>query len=210
MLRSRFRTATTVIATAGMIALALTTSASAVPVAPPAVEDVVDKVRLGAATWYRSGPLPGLGAGNNSQPGPEDCWTWDQNELNFFDRISNARDQRKLGRVQLDPELSKVASHHSYNMKIEDRLYHTPEDKLRERVTRWNLLGENVGTGGDVDTLFQAFMDSQPHREIILHEPFNHVGIGVAWAEGGRLWVTLLFEAHEDPGTTMDMREGAC
>ena len=212
MQRSPFRTLAATIATGGLIALAITgSSASAlVPPTTTAVDDVVDliPVELGPAAWYDAGPLPGLGAGNNSQPDDDGCWTWDRHELGFLDKINEVRQQRSLGRVNIDPELSKVSAHHSYNMKMFDRLYHTPERKLRERVTKWSILGENVGTGADVESLFKEFMSSKPHREIILHDPFNFVGLGVG-EQGGRMWVTLLFESRQDPGTTMEMRK-AC
>ncbi len=97
-----------------------------------------------------------------------------------------------------------MSSYHSYNMARYQRLYHTPEDKLRERVTRWEILGENVGRGASVDSLHQAFMDSRAHRDVVLYKPFNYVGVGVVQKDGN-MWVTILFEAYEDPGTTMSM-----
>ena len=134
----------------------------------------------------------------------EECWTWDESELGFFERLNEERRRRGVGTVKLDPELSRVAQNHSYHMKTEQRLYHTPEDKLRERVTNWELLGENVGRGGDVDSLHRAFMESEAHRHVALHREFNYVGIGVSHQEG-ILWVTILMEGQDDPGTTMEM-----
>lgn len=134
----------------------------------------------------------------------EECWTWDESELRFFEKLNDARRRHGVPTVDLDPELSKVAQHHSYNMKVEQRLYHTPESKLRERVTNWQIMGENVGRGLEVDSLHRAFMDSKDHRYIALYKDFNYVGIGVSH-DKGQMWVTILLEAYENPGTTMEM-----
>lgn len=146
------------------------------------------------------GFLGGDGKGNQD----EECWTWDESELGFLERINEARRRHGLRAVDLDPELSKVAQHHSYHMKTEQRLYHTPAEKLRERVTNWELLGENVGRGSEVDSLHRSFMESDDHRQVVLNEEFRFVGIGVSHDED-QMWVTILLEARENPGTTMEM-----
>ena len=139
--------------------------------------------------------------------GPEPCWKWDAAEREFAEKINQERERRDIPRVRLDPELSRVAQRHSYEMQSDQRLYHTPEETLRRRVTRWEILGENVGVGGSVDSLHRAFMESDEHRQIILYRDFNYVGVGVRY-DPDRIWVTVIFEAYEDPGTTMDMPEG--
>ncbi len=150
------------------------------------------------------------GGGSGSSGGSSDptnertCWTWGRAELEFFDKINDARVRHGRSRLQLDPELSWVANRHSYDMRRLQRLYHTREDKLRERVTNWAILGENVGWGGSVDSLHRAFMESADHRQIVLYKEFNYVGVGVVHDEGV-IWVTILFEAYDNPGTTMDM-----
>jgi hypothetical protein len=48
-------------------------------------------------------------------------------------------------------------------------LYHTPSRVFYERVRNWRLIGENVGAGGSVSSLHEAFMASPDHRAIILH-----------------------------------------
>ena len=77
-------------------------------------------------------------------------------------------------------------------------LHHTPSDKLQERVTKWSTLGENVGFGGDVDSLHKAFMNSPAHKANILFFSFKHVGVGVV-KKDGLMWVTVIFEAAVRP-----------
>ena len=204
---SPVRTALTIFVGLGLLAVGAT-AATASTGTEVRTTDALDDVQLGPATLSYWSPLSPFVPDQGSRDQEDGCWSWDWAELNFYDFINNERQERKLGRVQIDPELSKVAAHHSYNMMKEQDLYHTPEDRLRERVTEWQILGENVGTGGDAWSIHRAFMDSPPHRDIILHDAMNYVGIGVSHQEDGRMWVTVLFEAYEDPGTTMDMSTG--
>ncbi len=108
------------------------------------------------------------------------------------------------GKLSLDPELSKAARRHTREMVEQDLLHHTSSDALRRRVTHWSTLGENVGVGGTVDSLHVAFMNSPAHKENILYPTFKHVGVGVTQTPS-RMWVTVIFEAAQDPGTPLPM-----
>jgi uncharacterized protein YkwD len=133
-----------------------------------------------------------------------DCWFHKGGERKFFRRINGARGNNSVGSLRLDRHLSKAARRHTTEMVNKDTLYHTPSDKLRNRVTKWTILGENVGVGGSIDSLHQAFMNSPAHKANIIYSPFKHVGVGTNW-EDGRLWVTVIFEATTNPGTTLPM-----
>lgn len=129
------------------------------------------------------------------------CYNFKDSEKEFAQRINNSRSNHGVGKLQLDKQLSRVARRHTWEMKDKRTLYHTPSSILRWRVTNWNRLGENVGYGGDVDSLHKAFMDSPSHRANVLGN-FRHVGIGVK-TDGDIMWVTIIFEDHMDPGTRM-------
>ena len=60
------------------------------------------------------------------------------------------------------------------------------------RSCRGAVAGENVGAGLSMRTLYEAFMDSDGHRDNILERRFRRVGIGV-YAHDGFLWVTMIF-----------------
>lgn len=144
-------------------------------------------------------PATSVGAAGNNQ-----CWDYKPSERSFKRRMNAERIDSKVGRMRLDPELSKAARLHTHEMVNNDNLYHTPSDKLRKRVTNWTVLGENVGVGGTVSSLHDAFMDSPAHRDNILYNPFNHVGVGVVKRDG-RMWVTVIFQSVENPGTPLKM-----
>ena len=125
-------------------------------------------------------------------------------EVGFFNKINAARRNRSKVPLQLDPQLSKVARKHSREMTAKNLLHHTSTTALKNRVTNWQMLGENVGVGGTVESLNRAFMQSPTHRENVLYTTFRHVGIGTR-VRHGRLWVTIVFEARSNPGTTLRM-----
>lgn len=132
------------------------------------------------------------------------CWNYKPAERGFARKLNAARIAGGLSKLSLDPELSRVARKHTQEMWGRNELYHTPSDKLRHRVTNWTIIGENVGVGGTVSSLHQAFMDSPAHRDNVLYTAFRHVGIGTS-KKHDRLWVTVIFEAVADPGTTLSM-----
>ncbi|MFP5351119.1 MAG: CAP domain-containing protein [Actinomycetota bacterium] len=132
------------------------------------------------------------------------CWSYRLKERRFAAKINKARTSRGLGSVKLDAELSRVARLHTNEMVKAERLHHTSMTTLGRRVTNWVTLGENVGVGQTVTTLHSAFMDSPAHRDNVLFNTYNHVGVGTKQV-GDRLWVTVIFEAHTNPGTILEM-----
>ena len=146
-------------------------------------------------------------ASGGDQDGGKGCKVVGSEESRFAEKINKARARRDRKPVNIDMHISAVAATHSRAMKREAQLRHTGERKLRERVTRWELLGENVGRGGTVDSLHQAFMESEGHRKTVVSKEFRYVGVGIARDED-QIWVTVLFESHIDPGTTMKLPEG--
>lgn len=142
-------------------------------------------------------------AGTSATNGSK-CWNTKTSERTFARKMNSVRDSGGLGRLRLDPELSKAARSHTQAMANKDLLYHTPTERLKWKVTNWRVLGENVGVGGGVPSLHRAFMDSPAHRANIEYSTFRHVGVGVKKARG-KMWVTVIFEARTDPGTRLKM-----
>ena len=153
-----------------------------------------------AALFAGFAPATTATAGTSSKS----CWDVKGSERGFAKRINTVRSVAKRGFLRLDPELSRAARLHTREMVKQDKLYHTPSDKLSSRVTNWTVLGENVGVGGDVESLHQAFMNSPAHADNVLYNDFRHVGIGVIESQG-RMWVTVIFEAETNPGTSLRM-----
>lgn len=132
------------------------------------------------------------------------CYSFSAAERSFASKMNQERRERGLGTMKLDPELSRVAMKHTREMTSNNTLYHTTTSALTRRVTNWVTLGENVGVGAEVSTLHSAFMASPAHKDNVLHSSFNNVGVGVGQG-GGRMWVTVIFEARSNPGTRLSM-----
>ncbi len=166
--------------------------------------------RVLATLCLLTATVAALGLPLPAHAGPQDnqCWRFRDDERAMAEKINKVRTRGRWSFLHLDPELSKVARAHTREMVLANRLYHQSAEVLDERVTNWNLIGENVGVGGDIERLHQAFMDSEVHRDNILFERFRHVGVGTfRWED--RLWVTVLFATKGNPGTTMNMPDCA-
>jgi uncharacterized protein YkwD len=129
------------------------------------------------------------------------CNSMNRTERDFKKRINAARGDSR-GRLSGDWDLNQVALKHTREMIARSRLYHTPEDSFRRRVTNWSMLGENVGVGDSVRQLHRAFMNSSAHRSNAMNKTFNRIGVG-ALRTNGRLWVTIIFEARSNPGSPL-------
>ncbi|HVM36674.1 MAG TPA: CAP domain-containing protein [Actinomycetota bacterium] len=130
------------------------------------------------------------------------CWRATKAERRMTRSINDSRGESNRRPLRLDPELSHVARVHAAAMVNKGEIFHN--DKLETRVTRWKILGENVGRGKTTSSVHRSFMASQTHRSNILGGRFFNVGVGVK-SEGDTMWVAIVFEGKRNPGTTLDM-----
>jgi uncharacterized protein YkwD len=113
-------------------------------------------------------------------------------EASFATMVNEARDRNRVRQLRVTERLSSLARRHSRRMAERGELYHS---NLRRvfRGFNYRMVGENVGYGGSLDQLLDAFMDSPPHRQNIVGR-WRKTGVGVHWS-GGRVWITQLFYA---------------
>ncbi|MEX0699806.1 MAG: CAP domain-containing protein, partial [Acidimicrobiia bacterium] len=57
----------------------------------------------------------------------------------------------------------------------------------------WGIVGENIGRGGSVVSIFNALLDSPPHYANMVDTRFTHLGVGVFIDSSGKLWTTHVF-----------------
>jgi hypothetical protein len=115
----------------------------------------------------------------------------DTNASSFVAKANAERQARGLRPYAVSADLSAVARRHAQRMASQKSLYHNPN--LGSEVSGWQVVGENVGTGGTVQSIHQAFMDSPAHRANILATDYTQIGVGTVTDSDGVMWVTQVF-----------------
>jgi hypothetical protein len=114
-------------------------------------------------------------------------------EQSFLSAINSTRSSSGLGSLTMDAGLQSHARKHTGDMIAADEIYHSSSGELQSAAgSGWEKLGENVGRGGSVSSLHQAFLDSPGHKANILGD-YNYVGIGTGTSDNGVLYVTVVF-----------------
>jgi hypothetical protein len=99
-----------------------------------------------------------------------------------------------------DPTLTSVAQAWSTHMAATASLVHNSGLASEIVGGGWTEIGENIGEGGVLNAIFNAFENSPVHLSNMINPTFNLTGVGVAMGTGNTLWVTEDFEAK--PGAT--------
>jgi uncharacterized protein YkwD len=108
--------------------------------------------------------------------------------------VNATRAQHGLGTLRSDARLNAAADRHSADMVARGFFDHVNPDgrSVTERIRETGYLGgsgdwalgEDIGWGtgsaSTPDAIFRAFMNSPPHRRVILDGDFHEIGIGVA------------------------------
>ena len=111
-------------------------------------------------------------------------------EAAFVAKINQLRGSKGLPALQVNENLVAKARTWAAGMAAAGRIWHST---LSEGVTAdWKKLGENVGMGGSVDGLHDAFVASVHHYENLVDPAFSHVGIGIA-ISGKTIYVAEMF-----------------
>lgn len=116
-----------------------------------------------------------------------------QAEAEFVARINSLRAARGLGSLTVDGELTAASRSWASVMAGEGRIFHS-SNLAQGLSTRWAKLGENVGVGGELASLFDAFVASPSHLENLVDPAYTHVGVGVV-VSGNRMFTTHRFMA---------------
>ena len=111
--------------------------------------------------------------------------------LALTNRDREARDRSALS---FAAGVARYAKQHSREMADQGYIFHSTEDQLLHAFdgVDWSIGGENVGVGGSLESLEDAFMSSRLHRENILRPEYDHAAVGIVRADG-RIWVTVIF-----------------
>jgi uncharacterized protein YkwD len=110
--------------------------------------------------------------------------------------LSNAeRAKEGLGPLTMRGDVVAIAHDWSLSMAAAGEISHNPN--LLTTPTRnalaARMMGENVGVGGNVDQVHNAFMNSPHHKENIMEPAFSVVGYAVVQSSDGMLYMTQDF-----------------
>ncbi|MCL6472610.1 MAG: CAP domain-containing protein [Firmicutes bacterium] len=106
-------------------------------------------------------------------------------ELYMLSLINNERRMLHLKALQFDPRIRDVARAHSLDMVKNNYFDHnsptqgSPFDRLRSAGILFLFAGENLAYAQSIDIAHQNLMQSEGHRQNILHPAFGKVGIGI-------------------------------
>jgi hypothetical protein len=116
----------------------------------------------------------------------------------FVAHLNAARADAGLEPLRRDDGLVEAARSWARWMGERRNLRHA-DDIVSGAPDDWTKAGENVGRGGTVDAVWEAFMDSPSHAANVLDPAFTRIGVGVVRTPDG-----VLYTAHRFAGTVSD------
>jgi uncharacterized protein YkwD len=121
-------------------------------------------------------------------------------EQKVLDMTNKERTARNLPTLKINETLTKVARGHSANMAKQGKMEHVLDGKgIVERVLgagyEYAHVRENIAAGHDwsIDTVMKGWLDSRPHRENMLADDVDEIGIGIVSDGKGNDYYTQVF-----------------
>lgn len=119
-------------------------------------------------------------------------------EQSLFDKVNALRAANGVRALGGNNDLDAKAQAWARQMAADNRMYHS---NLTDGLSQlnWRALGENVAWATDgpdvISRIHTLLTNSAPHRANMLNPAFTHVGIGVARAANGNVYVAEVFAA---------------
>ncbi len=121
-------------------------------------------------------------------------------ESQLFELTNAARVKRGLPALSWEENAAETARHHSLDMATQNYFDHenkqgeSPFDRMKADGIAFRAAGENLAYGQS-SSIFahEGLMNSLGHRENILLNAYNHLGIGVAFNEKNQPYYTENF-----------------
>lgn len=121
-------------------------------------------------------------------------------ENRFVEEINIERAAIGAAPLVVEPDMTTAARVWTLDMATREVLEHA--SVITDGVPEgWVSAGENVGRGGTITGLMNAFMNSTGHRENLLNPAYTHIGVGVYLTDTNVIYTTHRFAAV--PGATV-------
>lgn len=119
-----------------------------------------------------------------------------EDEVAYVANINEIRAANGVGPLTINVNMTNAARSWTTWMVDNTTLAHA-DDIVTGAPSNWLKVGENVGRGGTLDAIWEAFLASPGHRANIMDPAYDLVGIGVIWNADGRMYTTHRFAAIE-------------
>ena len=115
--------------------------------------------------------------------------------------VNGVRSQYGLRRLRASRALNHAAEHHSSDMLARDFFAHdssdgTPLDRRVRRYANARTVGETLAAVGHrpgiEPTVVQMWLDSPPHRAVVLSRGFRRIGISHRWGPLGGFGMSVV------------------
>ncbi|WP_419887292.1 CAP-associated domain-containing protein [Neobacillus niacini] len=124
-------------------------------------------------------------------------------EYQMFDLTNAARVNHQLSVLTWDDHVRETAREHSTDMATNNYFDHknlqgqSPFDRMKEDSVRFHTAGENLAYG-QLSSIFahEGLMNSLGHRENILRQDYEYLGVGVAFNEKSQPYYTQNYYAN--------------
>jgi hypothetical protein len=127
---------------------------------------------------------------------PAQASTATDDEISFVNKLNDLRSGQGVQTLSVDYRLRNVARSWAQQMANNGSISHNP-NLASQLPAGWISAGENVGVGGSVDSLHNAFVNSPGHYANMVNSQYNAVGIGVVITD--RIWVVVDFMYTNSP-----------
>lgn len=109
--------------------------------------------------------------------------------------VNQARASAGLASLAPNAGLNSVARAQAARMADRDAIYHNENLKAEADAAgvNWQLIGENVGVGPDVQAVHEAFMSSPGHKSNVVYKTYNAIGVGIVTGKDGSIFVAHVF-----------------
>jgi hypothetical protein len=119
--------------------------------------------------------------------------------------INAARGASGRAALARDAALDRIAADHARTMRDQDVAAHdlgdgSPEERAARAGVAARRVGENVAHARDLGRAHRALWVSPSHRETLLSERFDAVGLGFATSPDGSVWLCELFADYGEAG----------
>ncbi|WP_157993156.1 CAP domain-containing protein [Streptomyces sp. Go-475] len=143
------------------------------------------------------------GSGPSRKPRDGTAYSRDDTAAQVVAAVNRHRTRAGCGPVRLRASLNRAAQAHSADMARRQRLTHTgadgsgPAARMRAAGYHPRHTAETIAAGVTTpQAAVRTWMDSAPHRDIILTCRYTHAGVGVADGGGGPWWTLDLATGH--------------